>query len=62
MGIRNWWNKLRKTGEEDALRREEDTEFESPEQRTISSSGRRGLGADERIRAPRSGKSLFPRR
>jgi hypothetical protein len=56
MGIRSWWKKQREMDEEVARRRDEGTEYSSAEEQAISSSGRMGLAADERV-ARRAGEA-----
>jgi hypothetical protein len=49
MGIRSWWDKMKKMDDEAALERAEGTEYESADERAHSSSSRMGLAADERV-------------
>jgi hypothetical protein len=47
MGLRTWLRSLRKREDEAALKRAENMQVESPEERRISAEGIEGMQADE---------------
>lgn len=48
MGLRAWWRRFQKHEDAVALKRAEDMELESPEEREISKGDMEGMEADER--------------